>query len=300
MQNMKKVQNCLNALKSFLPQRFFPQVGFILGTGLGNFAYSLDNSHTVPYKNLPDMPVSTVPSHQGAFVAGTLCGIPVLLQQGRSHLYEGVSPTDVCMGVRVMAMLGIRALVITNAAGAINPLFNAGSLMAITDHINMTGQSPLTGPNEDSWGPRFPDMSRVYDQELLDIACNHALRQGMALEKGVYVCVPGPQLETRAETRAYRMLGGDAVGMSTALEAIAAHHMGVRVLGLSCLTNKNLPDCMAEADIEGIIAVAQAAGEQLAKLLVAAVPSIAEACGQTLPSSKNTTRLHVCAEPEQK
>jgi len=280
MQNMKKVQNCVDALKSTLPQEFSPKIGIVLGTGLGNFVHFLDNFYAVPYKNLPDMPVSTVPSHQGAFVAGALSGIPVLLQQGRSHLYEGVTPADVCMGVRVMATLGVRALVITNAAGAINPLFNAGSLMAITDHINMTGQSPLTGPNEDRWGPRFPDMSRVYDQELLDIVCAHALRQGVALEKGVYVCVPGPQLETRAETRAYRMLGGDAVGMSTALEAIAAHHMGVRVLGLSCLTNKNLPDCMAEADIEGIIAVAQAAGEQLAKLLVAAVPSMAEACSQ--------------------
>jgi len=280
MQNMKKVQNCVDALKSTLPQEFSPKIGIILGTGLGNLVHFLDNFYAIPYKNLPDMPVSTVPSHQGAFVAGALSGIPVLLQQGRSHLYEGVTPADVCMGVRVMATLGVRALVITNAAGAINPLFNAGSLMAITDHINMTGQSPLTGPNEDRWGPRFPDMSRVYDQELLSIVCAHALRLGVALEKGVYVCVPGPQLETRAETRAYRMLGGDAVGMSTALEAIAAHHMGVRVLGLSCLTNKNLPDCMAEADIEGIIAVAQAAGEQLAKLLVAAVPSMAEACSQ--------------------
>ena len=277
MQNMKKVQNCVDALRSFLPQGFSPQIGFVLGTGLGNFAHFLDNSHTVPCKQLPDMPVSTVQSHQGAFAAGTLCGIPVLLQQGRSHLYEGLAPADVCMGVRVMAMLGVKALVITNAAGALNPLFNAGSLMAITDHINMTGQSPLTGPNDDSWGPRFPDMSRVYDQELLDIAHDHALRQGVALEKGVYVCVPGPQLETRAETRAYRMLGGDAIGMSTALEAIAAHHMGVRILGLSCLTNKNLPDCMAEATIEDIIATAQTAGERLAKLLIAVVPDIAGA-----------------------
>ncbi|MCL1939814.1 MAG: purine-nucleoside phosphorylase [Desulfovibrionaceae bacterium] len=280
MPNLKKVQNCADILRTILPQGFSPKIGFVLGTGLGNLAHSLDNlddSHIVPYKDLPGMPVSTVQSHQGAFVAGTLRGVPVLLQQGRSHLYEGVSPAEVCMGVRVMAVLGIQALVITNAAGALNPLFSTGNLMAITDQINMTGQSPLTGPNDDSWGPRFPDMSRVYDRELLDIACEHALRQGVALEKGVYVCVPGPQLETGAETRAYRMLGGDAIGMSTALEAIAAHHMGVRVLGLSCLTNKNLPDCMAEADIEDIIATAQTAGERLAKLLVAAVPDLAGA-----------------------
>jgi len=275
---MKKVQNCVEALKSHLPQGFLPKIGFVLGTGLGNFANCLDNPHSIPYKNLPDMPASTAPSHQGAFVAGMLSGIPVLLQQGRSHLYEGATAADVCMGVRVMATLGVKAFVLTNAAGALNPLFNAGSLMVITDQINMTGQSPLTGPNEERWGSRFPDMSRVYDQELLDIISAQALKQGLTLEKGVYVGIPGPQLETGAETRAYRMLGGDAVGMSTTLEAIAAHHMGVRILGLSCLTNKNLPDCMAKADIEGIIAVAQATGEQLAKLLLAAVPDIAKAC----------------------
>lgn len=278
MQNLRKVQNCADRLKHLLPQGFLPKVGFILGTGLGNFAASLENSHSVSYGLLPDMPASTVQSHQGAFVAGSLSGVPVLLQQGRCHLYEGGTPAEVCTGVRVMATLGVRALVITNAAGAINPLFNAGSLMAITDHINMTGKSPLTGPNEDSWGPRFPDMSRVYDRELLDIASAHALTQGMLLEKGVYVCVPGPQLETGAETRAFRVLGGDAVGMSTALEAVAAHHMGVRVLGISCLTNKNLPDCMVETGIEEIIAAAQGAGDTLARLLTSAVPDIAGAC----------------------
>ncbi|MCL2001623.1 MAG: purine-nucleoside phosphorylase, partial [Planctomycetes bacterium] len=145
MQNLKKVQNCADILKSLLPHDFSPDVGLILGTGLGNIASLLASSRIVPYRKLPDMPVSTVQSHQGVFVAGTLSGIPVLLQQGRSHLYEGATPADICMGVRVMATLGIRALVITNVAGALNPLFKVGSLMAITDHINMTGQSPLTG-----------------------------------------------------------------------------------------------------------------------------------------------------------
>ena len=282
MQNIKNVQGCVTAIQSLLPQSFSPKIGIVLGTGLSNLVRLLDKPdkpHTIPYAGLPGMPVSTVQSHQGAFIAGAISGIPVLLQQGRCHLYEGASPAEVCMGVRVMASLGIGALIITNAAGAINPLFNAGDLMAITDHINMTGQSPLTGPNEDAFGPRFPDMSRVYDQKLLDIARAHALSQGLALEQGVYIGVAGPQLETPAETRAYRMLGGDAIGMSTVLEAIAAHHMGLRILGISCLTNKNLPDCMEKADIDGIIATAQDAGERLAKLLAAAMPNIAGLCG---------------------
>ncbi len=278
MQKLRKVQNCADLLKSFLPQSFAPKIGFVLGTGLGNFAARLEDCRTLPYTLLPDMPASTAPSHQGSFAAGMLCGVPVLMQQGRCHLYEGRTPGEVCTGVRVMAALGVKALVITNAAGAINPLFKAGSLMAITDHINMTGKSPLTGPNEAAWGPRFPDMSRPYDPVFLEISAKHALAQGMSLEKGVYVCVPGPQLETRAETRAYRLLGGDAVGMSTALEVIAARHMGLRVLGISCLTNTNLPDCMAETAIEEIIAAAEKLGASLEKLLIAAVPDIAGAC----------------------
>lgn len=278
MQNLRKVQNCSDALKSVLTHGFTPKIAFVLGTGLGDFASSLEDSLSVPYEDLPDMPRSTVQSHQGAFVVGRFCGIPVIVQQGRCHLYEGRTPGEVCMGVRVMASLGVCALIVTNAAGAINPQFNAGGLMAITDQINMTGKSPLTGPNEERWGVRFPDMSEVYDRRFLDIAAGQALRLGIGLEKGVYVCVPGPQLETRAETRAYRLLGGDAVGMSTALEVIAARHMGVRVLGLSCLTNKNLPDCMAETSIEEIIAAACDAADQMTRLLTAVTPEIAKDC----------------------
>lgn len=277
MQNLKKVQNCAEALQSFLPREFCPAAGVVLGTGLGAFVEALENSLRIPYQQLADMPLSTAQSHENAFVAGELSGVPVLVQQGRSHLYEGRSPSDVCTGVRVMASLGVRVLVITNAAGALNPLFNVGTLMAVTDHINLTGTSPLTGPNEENWGPRFPDMSRVYDERLLRIAFDHALRQGMPLEKGVYVGVPGPQLETPAETRACRILGGDAVGMSTVLEAVAARHMGVRILGLACLTNKNLPDCMAETGIEDIIAAARSAGGSVTRLLAAAMPDIARA-----------------------
>ena len=274
MQKLKKVQICAESLKSKLPEGFAPTVGIVLGTGLGNLADSLERRVLVSYADLPDFPLSTVISHQGAFAAGFLAGVPVLLQQGRCHLYEGKSPDEVCMGVRVMAGLGVRALVVTNAAGALNPQFDVGSLMLITDHINMSGQSPLRGSNVDGWGPRFPDMSAVYDSEMIRLVENKALDLGLRLERGIYIGLPGPELETRAETRAYRMWGADAVGMSTVLEVIAARHMGLRVLGISCLSNKNLPDCMERMTIEDIIAGTEKAGTRLAELLEATLPEI--------------------------
>lgn len=274
MQKLKKVQICAESLKRKLPEGFSPLIGIVLGTGLGNLAAELEHAVRVPYADLPEFPLSTVASHQGAFAAGFLCGAPVLLQQGRCHLYEGRSPDEVCMGVRVMASLGIRALLITNAAGALNPQFDAGSLMLITDHINMSGQSPLRGSNEEAWGPRFPDMSAVYDPEFMRIAEQKALGMRLRLERGVYICVHGPELETRAETRAYRLLGADAIGMSTVPEVIAARHMGVRVLGISCLSNKNLPDCMQAMTIEDIIAVTEKTGASLAALLREVLPEI--------------------------
>lgn len=277
MQNLKKVQTCAEALKKQLPRYFYPKIGIILGTGLSRLADSLAGISSVSYEALPDFPLSTVQSHQGAFAAGELASTPVLLQQGRCHLYEGRTPEEVCMGVRVMAHLGIKALIVTNAAGAINPNFTAGTLMRIEDQINFTGKSPLTGPNEDSWGPRFPDMSRLYDPVLGDILDQTALSLGIRLERGTYFCIPGPQLETRAETRAYRRLGGDAVGMSTALEAIAASHIGLRVVGISSLTNKNLPDCMEASTLDAIIAAAQQTGEHIERLLTASLPALARA-----------------------
>lgn len=274
MQKMKKVQNCAETLKSLLPQGFSPSVGIVLGTGLGSLSASLQDALIIPYAALPGFPESTVASHAGHFSAGFLSGVPVLVQEGRCHLYEGRTPDEACMGVRVMGTLGIKKLIVTNAAGSVNPLFPAGSLMLMEDHINGTGQSPLAGPNVEEWGVRFPDMSRAYDQEFLRIMAEEALSLGIRLERGVYLCTLGPQLETRAETRAFRTLGADAVGMSTVLEVIAARHMGMRVLGVSCLTNQNLPDCMAEASIEEIIAVAGKAGKQLETLLLAALPEL--------------------------
>ncbi|MDL2316079.1 purine-nucleoside phosphorylase, partial [Desulfovibrio sp. OttesenSCG-928-A18] len=275
MQNQEKVQACVGVIKNQLAREFAPKTGIILGTGLTELAEEIDNAVHIPFTTLPDFPQPSVPTHHGRFVAGTLAGREVLVQQGRCHLYEGKSPAEVVMGVRVMARLGIRCLIVTNAAGALNPRFDAGSLMLIEDQINLTGKSPLTGPNIDDWGPRFPDMSRVYDEELMRIARQEALGLGIQLEKGVYLCTQGPQMESRAETRAFRLLGADAVGMSTALEVIAARHLGLRVLGVSCLSNKNLPDCMEEAPLEAIIRGARKAGEKLALLIRACLPRIA-------------------------
>jgi purine-nucleoside phosphorylase len=275
MQNAEKVQNCARVLQSRLPRDFRPDIGLILGTGLGGIVEAVDDRLYIPYGELPGFPVSGAPSHQGRFVAGRISGVPILAQQGRCHLYEGRSPAEVAAGVRVIALCGARGLIVANAAGALNPLFASGTLMLIDDHINCTGASPLTGPADGpGGGPRFPDMSRAYDPEYIRLAEDTALRLALRLEKGVYVGVAGPQLETRAETRLYRMLGGDAVGMSTVVEVIAAVHAGLRVLGFSCLTNCNLPDCMEAVAVEDIIAVAEAVGADLSTLLRALLPRL--------------------------
>lgn len=268
MQNSIKVQNAANALRLLLKNvSDETRIGLVLGTGLGGIAELVESPVSVPFRELPDFPTPGVASHTGRFVAGTIAGTPVIIQQGRCHLYEGYSPAEVCMGVRVMASLGVSALIVTNAAGALNPLFDAGSVMLITDHINFTGASPLTGPNNDDAGPRFPDMSAAYDRELSALAAQAALEAGLALEKGVYLSLPGPQLETPAETRAFRLLGADAIGMSSVLEVIAARHMGLRVIGFSCLSNKNTPDCMAETSLEEIIRVSGEAGTKLTTII---------------------------------
>jgi purine-nucleoside phosphorylase len=271
MQNAEKVQNCARVLQNGLPRDFTPAVGLILGTGLGGVAESMDDLRYIPYGALPDFPVSGAPSHQGRFAAGRISGVPVLAQQGRCHLYEGRDPAEVAAGVRVIASCGAKSLIVANAAGSLNPLFGSGTLMLIADHINLTGASPLTGP-AGAEGPRFPDMSRAYDPEYLRLAEDTALRLSRRLEKGVYVGVAGPQLETGAETRFYRMIGGDAIGMSTIIEVIAAVHAGLRVLGFSCLTNRNLPDCMEAVAIEDIIAAAEKIGAELTVLLRALLP----------------------------
>lgn len=258
-------------------------LGIVLGTGLSALAEKLQDRVVVPYADLPGFPASSVEGHAGAFVWGRFAGACgeddsigryALIQQGRCHLYEGRTPAEVCMGVRVMAMMGVKTLVITNAAGGLNPQFDAGGIMCMSDIINHTGHSPLTGINFEEWGPRFPDMCAPLDADLRALAVETAARIGLRIERGVYIGVRGPEMETPAETRMYRQWGADAVGMSTVLEIIAARHMGMRVLGLSCLTNKNLPDCMTPAPLEEILAVAAVAGKNLGRLIRAMVTKL--------------------------
>ena len=268
MQNFTKVQRNAEALLGLIKKGAKPpRYGLILGTGLGGVTDFVENPLRIPFADLPDFPLSGVESHAGQFILGEALGVPVIIQQGRCHLYEGYTPADVCMGTRVMGTLGVENLIVTNAAGAVNPQFDAGSVMVITDHINFTGHSPLTGPNHDAIGPRFPDMSAVYDPQLRAIAEKSALEAGIRLERGVYAGIIGPQLETPAETRMFRAMGADAIGMSTVLEVIAARHMGMKVLGFSCLSNKNLPDCMAETSLEEIIMMAESAGKRLTTII---------------------------------
>ncbi|MBQ7607048.1 MAG: purine-nucleoside phosphorylase [Desulfovibrionaceae bacterium] len=266
MQNADVVARSVSKLREKLALKGTVPLGVILGTGLSGVTDGLD-AREVPYSALPNFPCSTTASHKGSFVLAQSRGTPVLFAAGRCHLYEGWNASDVCMGVRVMHGLGVKTLVITNASGAINPQFDAGSLMCVTDQINMTGVSPLTGPNNDKWGIRFPDMSETFDRELLALATRTALDAKIPLLKGVYVGVHGPELETPAETRMLRMIGADAVGMSSVLEVICARHLGMRVLEISCLANKNLPDCMAPVSIEDILESCARAEAHLVTLL---------------------------------
>ena len=282
MQNPQDVQSAAACLRSALlaggADLSQAPIALVLGTGLSWLADDLlrgAGGVRVPFAELPAMPRPGVDSHAGCFVWGRLAGVAVLAQAGRCHLYEGRSPAEVCMGVRVMACIGARRLVITNAAGALNPLFATGNLMCLADMINHTGVSPLTGPNCEAFGERFPHMGQPFDPEFRQLALEAALRLGIRLEQGVYIGVHGPEMETAAETRMYRQWGADAVGMSTVLEVIAARHLGMRVLGLSCLTNKNLPDCLKPAPIAEVIAVAEQTGEELGRLLLEALPDLA-------------------------
>lgn len=218
-----------------------PTVGLILGSGLGALAERVEGAQSVAYEDIPFWPRSTVQGHQGKLLFGTLMGVPVVVQQGRSHFYEGYSMAEVTLPVRVMQRLGVQTLIATNAAGGINPDFHPGDVMLITDHINfvgMAGFSPLRGPNLDEFGPRFPDMSQAYDRQLLEAARQSARQAGVTLREGVYIGLAGPAFETPAELRFLRAVGADAVGMSTVTEVTVARQGGLRVLGLSGISNK--------------------------------------------------------------
>jgi purine-nucleoside phosphorylase len=244
-----------------------PEIGIILGTGLGRLADAIETETVLPYEELPHFPVSTVEEHAGKLIMGTLSGKKVMAMQGRFHFYEGYTMQQIVFPVRVMKMLGVKTLIVSNACGGINPLFPPGSIMAITDHINLLGDNPLIGPNDNRIGLRFPDMSEPYAQELLDKVATVALENGIRLEQGVYAAMSGPSLETRAEYRMLKTLGADVIGMSTVPEVIAAVHAGLRVLGLSVITDSCLPDALEPTDIRKIIAVADRAEPVLVKLI---------------------------------
>ncbi len=262
----EQVEECARFLAPRLKSR--PEWGIILGTGQRLWDERLEEGECLSYEELPHFPRATSPSHQGRLGWGQMSGRRVMLLQGRFHAYEGYTLAQVTFPVRVMAALGVKALVLTNAAGGLNPLYRPGELMLICDHLNFIGDNPLVGPNLDAWGPRFPDLSRVYDLGLREAAAEVARRQGTVLRQGVYVAVKGPSLETPAETRFLRMLGADAVGMSTVPEAIVATHAGLRILGISVLSNLNLPDAMAPIAIEDILATVAGAEPRLADLLM--------------------------------
>jgi len=214
-----------------------PVIGIILGSGLGAFAESFSERTVIPYSSIPNFPFSTVAGHSGSLVIGKVAGVPVVALQGRVHLYEGYPISEVVYPARVIGCLGIRRLIVTNAAGGINTGFKPGDLMVITDHINLTGSNPLVGPNIDELGSRFPDMSHAYDPAMREITLGFAREREIVLQQGVYVGLLGPSYETPAEIRMCRVLGADAVGMSTVPEVIVAGHLGIPVLGISCITN---------------------------------------------------------------
>ncbi|MBN1867663.1 purine-nucleoside phosphorylase [Candidatus Sumerlaeota bacterium] len=240
-----------------------PRVGIVCGTGMGALAERIEDAVRIPYDEIPHFPISTVESHHGNLVLGTLSGQPVYVMQGRFHYYEGYTMKQVTFPVRVMRSLGCEAMVVMNAVGSMNPSIGRGSLVFISDMINMFGDNPLLGPNDDELGPRFPDMSAPFSRKMIEVAEDVALRAGIRTHRGVLVGVPGPNLETRAEYRAFRMWGADIVGMSTVPEVLVANQGGMKVIGISTVTDECLPDALKPADIREIIAVAQAAEPKL-------------------------------------
>lgn len=260
-----RIQETLGLLKPRIPAE--TRIGIVLGTGLGGLADRIEDPSSLSYEDLPSFPHSTVESHPGKLIWGTLAGKKILALQGRFHLYEGYPPDRIGFPIRVLAALGIEVLIISNAAGGLDPSFGIGDVMLITDQINYTGENPLIGSHLESWGPRFPDMSRVYDPQLGALARETARDKKMILRQGVYVGVKGPCLETPAETRFLISMGAQAVGMSTIMEVIVAVQSGMRILGFSVITNVNRPDCMEPAAIDVIIQTAQQAEPKLMSLI---------------------------------
>ncbi len=268
----ERLKRTVDYLKKSIKEK--PSTGIILGTGLDGLVRQLKIVNSIDYKKIPAFPIATVEFHKGRLIDGVLGKKKVLVMQGRLHFYEGYSASDVAFPVAVMKALGVKYLIVTNAAGGLNPLFAAGDLMLITDHINLIPDNPLRGPNELKMGPRFPDMFNAYDPGLIKLAEEVALKNGLLLKKGVYVGVPGPNLETAAEYRFLRSIGGDAVGMSTVPEVIMARYLKIKVLGISIITDMGLPDALKPVSIVKIFMAAKRAEPNLIRLIKGVVAGL--------------------------
>ncbi|KAF2960664.1 MULTISPECIES: purine-nucleoside phosphorylase [unclassified Thermotoga] len=264
----ERVEKAVEYLKGQIDET--PEIAIILGSGLSVIADEVEKEGTskkIPYSEIPGFPISTAPGHKGELIFGKLFGKNVMLMNGRFHYYEGYSMKEVTFPIRVMQLLGVEILVVTNAAGGLNPDFEVGRPMIITDHINFMGDNPLIGPNVDEWGPRFPDMSEPYDKELIELAYNSARELGIPVYQGVYVAVTGPCFETPAELRMLRKFGADAVGMSTVPEVIVARHGQIRVLGISAITDRAVPEDLKPLTAEEVLEVAEKTGRKIAQII---------------------------------
>ena len=260
-----KITEAANFLRERIKKE--PLIGMITGTGLAELTDTMDIDQTIPYKQIPYFPKSTVSGHAGILLSGSIAGKSIVAMQGRFHIYEGYTVNEVTFPVRVMASLGVKYLFISSAAGGLNPDFKPGELMLVTDHINLTGNNPLIGRNSEESGSSFTDMTSAYNKDLIALAREKALEEGITLNQGIYVGITGPSLETPAETRFLRSIGSDAVGMSTVNEVIEAVYSGLKVLTIVAITNTNLPDCMKATSIEEVIANARKASPSLTRLL---------------------------------
>ncbi len=266
---MTELKKNIEKARDYIKARgeFSPSIGIILGTGLGALAKEIKEKKEIPYTEIPHFPKPTVIAHAGNLVFGRIGKKEVVAMEGRFHYYEGYSMKEVTFPVRVMKELGIKTLIVSNAAGGMNPEFRGGDIVLISDHINLMGDNPLIGHNDDELGPRFPDMSEPYSRRLLKIAQEVASKEKINIKKGVYVAVPGPNLETAAEYRFLRVITADMVGMSTVPEVIAARHAGLEVLGISCITDECFPDTLKPADINEIIRIASKAEPVMTRLI---------------------------------
>lgn len=269
---LDRIADSLNVIKKHTEKNY--PVGIILGTGLGGLVNDIEIEVELNYQDIPHFPLSTVESHKGKLIFGKLSGKNVVAMQGRFHYYEGYSMQQITYPVRVMKKLGVETLLVSNACGGMNPFYRRGDLMIMADHINLLGDNPLIGPNENDFGPRFPDMSEPYNEELIALAEKVALENNIKVHKGVYVAVPGPNLETRAEYRFLRNIGADVVGMSTIPENIVANHMGMKVLGMSIITDECFPESLKAVDVDEIIAAAMGAEPKMTKILKEVVANL--------------------------